>query len=935
MQRLLGFPFKERPRGIRAVASLSRHAPAEALGRLDLLLSTSPDPEQGLQYFATLQERQPVAFAKLLGSTAGLRHATALFTHSRFLSEALIEHPDWIEPLLQVETLQKLVTPEMLRERLEESLTPDVPNPIELARFRRRQLLPIVVRDVLRLATLPEITAELTHLADVLLEAAFCRIHDALVKIHGVPRGTDGAESYFAIVALGKMGASELNYSSDVDLMFLYSASGETSGPNRISNKEFFQRAAQQLTHLLSTYTPEGMCYRVDLRLRPDGSHGEVCISLEGAQNYYAKRARDWELQMMIKARVAGGHVSTGRALLSFVEPRTYATTLDFKAIEQLSLTRERLNEKLTGKRSPLKKKDGGVDVKLAPGGIRDVEFLVQCLQRLYGGAVPWVRHGGTMLALSRLQDRGLLSGAEYGKLASAYQFFRHLEHRLQFEDDRQTHTLPGQKEALDLLAKRMPTSGGSGEWLLRELENHFANVREIYDRVVTSRTTPGDVLSIPPVAARAMRAPVSNVVKALDQRAPMLAKVLSEAVSQASLQRGMRSFEHFLERLSGQPEVLEKLNSHPDLARRALDLFENSPHFTDELIRTPDLIYDLIPLEPLPVPNDMNELRRWYRRSMMRIQAESVCGPAPIFETLASTSDLAEAVVLRAYELALSSHTASTTAQGQLWVIALGRLGTREFDLASDADLVFVVPDEASGDLPFWTRVAESVIDSITAYTGSGTLFAVDSRLRPNGSDGPLVQTESSVKEYFASRAEAWEGITYMKSRAIAGDPERVQRFLHELQTVDWARYGQSGRSRYDLRQMRMKLEREQGPVNPLKAGRGGYYDIDFLLMYLRLKSAGVFFTVLNTPDRIGVLESLSLLAANEAKFLLDAATFYRALDHGLRILSGHAEGKLPKAEAQREILAGLVKRWSPIALSELNDLRDQTRVMFDKYFA
>src|SRR6185369_16379325 len=210
------------------------------------------------------------------------------------------------------------------------------------------------------------------------------------------------------------------------------------------SNKEFFKRASNQLTGLLSAYSAEGMCYRVDLRLRPDGTLGEVCISVDGAQNYYAKRARDWELQMLIKARVAAGHHPTGRALLDFAEPRIYSTSLDFSAIEELSATRERINEKLAARQErrqvDRRAQPGGVDVKLERGGIRDIEFVVQCLQRLHGGADPWVRHGGTMLALARLQDKGYLTGAEYGRLASAYQFLRHLEHRLQFDEDRQTH---------------------------------------------------------------------------------------------------------------------------------------------------------------------------------------------------------------------------------------------------------------------------------------------------------------------------------------------------------------------------------------------------------------------------------------------------------------------------------------------------------------
>ncbi|HPQ17019.1 MAG TPA: glutamine-synthetase adenylyltransferase, partial [Bryobacteraceae bacterium] len=181
---------------------------------------------------------------------------------------------------------------------------------------------------------------------------------------------------------------------------------------------------------------------------------------------------------------------------------------------------------------------------------------------------------------------------------------------------------------------------------------------------------------------------------------------------------------------------------------------------------------------------------------------------------------------------------------------------GMREFDMGSDADLVFVIPDEDVRELMFWTRVAERMISIISAYTGDGVMFAVDTRLRPNGREGALVQPVSSYKDYFATTAQAWEGITYMKTRAVAGDIERGTRFLNELQEVNWRRYGQSWRSRRQLMQMRMKLEKEQGGGNPLKAGQGGYYDIDFALMYLRLKGAGIFFKVLNTPARIDVIE-------------------------------------------------------------------------------
>ncbi|MSV36062.1 MAG: glutamine-synthetase adenylyltransferase [Bryobacterales bacterium] len=935
MERLKQITFQDRLRASREMGELTRWLPPATLNRFDLLLSASAAPEEGLRYFARLHEMKPSWFQRLTRSTAGLRNLVAVFTNSHFLSEEILRHPEWAEPLLETGGLQGVIPPERVADLLTSALPPRLPEPLEFAQFRRRQMLRILIRDVLGLGTLPEITGELTALADTIVEAAYARVRQQLVSDYGVPTTETGEQAHFAVIALGKMGGSELNYSSDIDLMFLYSASGETrGGPRKLANHEFFTRAANQLTTLLSTYTPEGMCYRVDLRLRPDGSQGEVCISLDSARQYYAKRARDWELQMMIKARVAAGDKPTGRALLDFVEPKTYATTLNFSAIEAMSATRERWNEKLTARRRSRNAASGSepVDVKLARGGIRDIEFLVQCLQRLYGGQEPWVRHGGTMLALARSQDKGFLSGAEYGKLAAAYQFLRQLEHRLQFADDRQTHTLPADRDALERLALRMPDGGGSAAWLEVTMKLHFQQVREIYDRVVHSESAAETRES----AAQGG----SAILRALEARAPRL----TSALQQIQSRREFRALEHLVERISRTP-VLERLEADQRFASRVIDLFEHSPYFAEELIRSPELLDEVEGAEDplqLSLPAiTMTELRRWYRREMVRIQTASICLSEPIFDTLARTSELADYVITHAYAIATAEVRASRPPQSvdyvpsrQMWVIALGRLGMREFDLASDADLVFVLSDSDARELEFWTRVAGRLVDLITAYTGEGVLFAVDTRLRPNGASGPLVLTESSFKEYFAHTAEAWEGITYMKSRAVAGDARRAERFLHELQDLDWQRYGQSGRSRTDLRQMRVKIEKETGAAHPLKAGRGGYYDIDFMLMYLRLKGAGIYYKVLNTPERIEVLENLGHLDKATAQDLTQAATFYRALDHGIRVLTGHAESKLPTAEAQMEALSELLRRWTPVPLSDLDAIRSRMRTLFERLF-
>lgn len=961
MQSLLGeIEFRDAARASGNLRNLSEHLPEDLQGRLRALLKTSADPDQSLHFLDRLQREQPQAFERMAESNAALQVLVAVFSQSRFLSEAVLVHPDWAESLVASGDLYRVLTAEDYSERLASLLDAEgrqVPAAVSLATFRRREILRIAARDLMGLCTLPETTGEISSLADAVLDLAYRRISEDLMTRYGRP-----SDEGFSIISLGKLGGQELNYSSDIDLMFIYGGSGETAGPNRITNKEFYKKAANQLTDLLSTYTGAGVPYRVDLRLRPDGRLGEVCISLDGAKSYYQSRARDWELQMLIKARVSAGERKPGQELLEFVEPLIYSSTLDFSVVEAASATRERISEKLAARRGVLR----GFNIKLAPGGIRDIEFLVQCLQRLHGGREKWVRHGGTLLALSRLRDKDLLSDTEYSRLASAYQFLRTLEHRLQIYDDRQIHTLPRETEIIAVLAREMPAgqigAAPSADLLLQELNKHLEEVQEIYQRVIHAQqpiyyapTAPAPAEPHPTEAEQDVAPePASNLVRFLDQRAPRLAG----ALSRASLRRGRIHFEHFLERVVQRPEWMSWMDADPVLARYIFDLFENSPYLAEQMIRTPELITELRAMRKKPAHDlpyhdmigaleDAGELRRFFRREMFRIQCESICLETPIFATLERTSDLADAVIRAAYRMAVAEIAGRypPAAKGyapseQMTVITMGRLGMREFDLASDADLVFVIPDRDTPEQVFWTRVAERMISTISAYTGDGVMFAVDTRLRPNGREGALVQSEGSYKDYFANTAQAWEGITYMKTRAVAGDLELGTRFLNDLQEVDWRRYGQSGRSRRQLAQMRTRLEKEQGGGNPLKAGQGGYYDIDFALMYLRLKGAGIFYKVLNTPARIDVIEKMGHLERSDADFLRDAATFYRALDHGLRLLSGHTEGNLPAAGSQLEALTALVRRWTPDYLHdqsldlELAQIRARTREFFDRLF-
>jgi [glutamine synthetase] adenylyltransferase / [glutamine synthetase]-adenylyl-L-tyrosine phosphorylase len=926
------------------VLRLGAGLPERIAARIQMLLAATPNPHAATRLLERLRQNSPSAFDRIASSPAALRCAVTLFSYSQFLSETVLQNPERILRVANSGSFYRVLSSEEYAKALSEALgnnSVEVPAAVDLARFRRDQLLRIVLRDVLGAATLSEVTEELSNLADAILDVTYGRIRAELALHYGEPRLADGTSCGFSVISLGKLGGHELNYSSDIDLMFVYGGFGETDGPVRLSNKEFYKKVANDYTALLSAYTAEGQCYRVDLRLRPDGTLGEICISEEGARAYYADRARDWEKQMLIKARVSAGEPGPGAALLDFVEPLIYQSSLDFRSLEAVSETRQRISEKVAAKKGRRR----GLDVKLEPGGIRDIEFLAQCLQRLHGGREQWVRHGGTMFALFRLRDKGLLSGAEYARLVAAYQFLRHIEHRLQMDEDRQTHTLPTDPAELDLLARKMPleTSGVpfDGATLKQRIAEHQAAVLEAYHRVVHTQQPPDDW---PATHAAAVTeeleavAPASSLTRALEQRTPQLA-----AAAGARLHRGRERFTHFLEKASTTPEVLARLDSDPKLAAGVLDIFEYSAHFADDLLRFPELLdeigrvacFDGEPLE------DSGALRRFYRRQMVRIQSESLLEAAPIFATLKKTSALADGVIDAAYQIALRECGRDTAPRARhMMVIALGRLGMSEFDLGSDADLVFVIPDDESTEHAFWTSVAERMIQTLSAYTGEGMMFTVDTRLRPNGRAGDLVQPEAAYKNYFAAHAEAWEGITYMKSRAVAGDVERATGFLHELQELDWRRYGQSMRSRKELAEMRARLEREQGRRHPFKAGPGGYYDIDFALMYLRLKGAGIFYKVLNTPERIDVIEKMGHMDREDADFLRDAATFFRAVDHGQRVSTGHVEGSLPASPVLLEVLTNLVKRWTPEHLHDqridtaLDEIRGRTREFFNRVF-
>jgi glutamate-ammonia-ligase adenylyltransferase len=302
MQNLLdGVEFRHPSSARTAALRLGTGLPERIVARIQVLLASVPDPDAVVRYLERLRLESPSAFDRVSSSTAALRCAVLLFSFSNFLSEAVLKNPERILQVANSGDLYRVLTADEYEERLFDFLGHDrngAPAAEDLALFRRRQLPRIVVRDGWGIASLSDVTEELSNLADAILDVTYRRIREELAAIHGEPRLSDGASCGLSVIALGKLGGKELNYSSDIDLMFVYGGAGETDGPEPVTNKEFYKKVANRYTALLSSYTSDGQCYRVDLRLRPDGTLGEICTSLEGAKAYYEQRARDWEKQM-------------------------------------------------------------------------------------------------------------------------------------------------------------------------------------------------------------------------------------------------------------------------------------------------------------------------------------------------------------------------------------------------------------------------------------------------------------------------------------------------------------------------------------------------------------------------------------------------------------------------------------------------------------
>lgn len=960
---------------------------------LPALLGEAPDPDSALILFDRLISESP-EIARLLDRHNVLAHyAIVIFGHSRFLGETLIRNTDILQSFLKEENLDR----SFAREDFQQSLSRfrarsfETNGSLLLARFKRREYLRIMLRDVLKIAPLAETTAEISALADVMIEEALRDAESTLQRRYGTPQHLDAegrlVDTPFSVLSLGKLGGNELNYSSDVDLLYIF-GDGRESPDAPISNREYFVRLSQHVTEALSRVTREGPVFRIDLRLRPQGNEGELAISLETALRYYTVIAHDWERQALIKIRHSAGDTSLAREFIRRVQPQVYgddihppddgkselsneetasngpAERLNFAAIKTALVARERMHKRRRAQRLS----GGALDVKLDRGGIRDIEFLVQCLQRVHGGPEPWLRSGGTLFSLQKLHDKQHISGKEFHSLTSGYEFLRHLEHRLQLRQGQQTHRLPSTQSELKILQRSME-GYDPREYQITELvtsvQRRMAAVAEIYQRIIYQQQARSQVDS-PDIGFKLNSRPElssadqsnQQVLERLAQDAPRLHQAISTENLSAHARKNL--FRFLGSALTSSRRYAEVVRNQP-AAIRALALFDASEYLTDILIRYPEEIATLTDLDD-PIPrvdsgylfasplgrgratvdpvfeyvatanNSHGEklalLRKHFRHRILAVGARDINAQCGVYESLDSMTSAAEDAIAAAAGIA--GH------RDGMAIMAVGRLGSRELDVHSDADLFFV--GERERDRGMLTKSAEHVMQALSAYTRDGMVFPVDTRLRPRGGAGELLVTPSQLASYFEKEAQPWEALMYTKLRFVAGSQALADQVM-SLADKLYQRYAADTDFLNATRAMRDKLATTNYSERSFKTSPGGTYDIDFLTGFLLIKH-GVPNKQGSLRDRLWRCAGAGLLEHSDAARLDHAAEFLRTIEHVVRLVTGRVQKWLPATEhaqqATETLTAQILNRQFANGLdTELLETLSKVRSIYNKVLA
>lgn len=961
----------------------------------------SPDAERARHYATQIFPLLPSGFESSISQAqAGI--LAAVFSGSRALAELLSTRPEWIE-VITPDYLAKPRQKQGLRREVASFLAPALKSAdysgalARLREFKAREMLRIGARDLAHLANVVDVIEEISTVADLCIDAVYQVCYAQLRVKFGEPytREITGEwePSKFAILGMGKLGGQELNYSSDIDVLFVYSGEGEVfrtppgkkpSGNRTLANHQFYARLSEAIIAECTRMTAEGFLFRIDLRLRPEGKTAPLARSLASYENYYSQWGQTWERMMLIKARCVGGDQSLGAEFLEMIQPFRYPRSISEQIPREVAEMKARIENEVI--------RAGELDrnVKLGRGGIREIEFLVQTQQVLNGGRMPFLQNPKTLPTLEKLGDYHVLEEKEVSSLRDAYCFLRNVEHRLQMEDNRQTHTIPVSTEARTRLARVMGFSTLAA--FEKELDRHHQIVRTAYDRFIT--LDPNQEPTGLPREVSENRERWLSILEQHSFRDPEhCLKLVQEFVqgpgfghvSKRTVDNSMQLLKTFLAMcparetktdiaepfLSDPDRVLARLDayvsqygarstlyeawiSNTSLFRLLLLAFDRSEFLAELAIRDPDLIDEIEQSGQLrrkrtreQILNDLRQgaedenqhqwLRRYYHAEQMRIGLRDILGLADPRQTQDELSALADAFLNYALEVVRRKHR---LAQAPFAVIGLGKLGGRELIYASDLDIIFVAPDESN--LSALQKIAVDFMDLLSRRTEQGTTFLTDARLRPDGEKGLLVNTLRGYRDYYLKRAMLWEIQSLSRFRPVAGDPKITEAFAKmALPIFDFAQPISELNAftptwKEEIHKMRLRIEKERTPPGKarlaIKTGSGGLMDVEFVAQALSLENGW------HEPNTLAAIERAGrekLLDSDEAAEFSENYRKLMQVERILRRWSFEPESILPDDPAPFYRVAVRCGFKSPEEFQEAVDLwRNKIRSVYDRYF-
>jgi glutamate-ammonia-ligase adenylyltransferase len=712
-----------------------------------------------------------------------------------------------------------------------------------LRKVRHIRMMAICFRDLSGRASLAETLCSLSTLAEAVVDAAACWLHRKMISLHGEPLGEEsGSPQRLVVLAMGKLGAGELNFSSDIDLIYAYPEPGETTGPDVIANETFFTRLGRKLTAVFSGNTG-GPLFRVDLRLRPFGENGPMVMHFDAMEFYYQTQGREWERYALIKCRPISGNPHQGRELLQRLKPFVFRRYLDFGVFDSLREMKQSIMVEI-------RKKGMADNIKTGSGGIREIEFFGQAFQLLRGGVVPGLQEREILKILETLTRFRLIPASTREDLKAAYYFLRHTEHRIQAWEDRQTHRLPQENAARKALAAAMGFE--TWEFFLKALDVHRMRVHTHFRGLLAVEEEGREILrpmaalwknrhmdpdsatgllaqagyKNPEAAFRKLdyfregllnQAMSAEGKKRLDTLMPLL---LESCAKGENPEEALDRILDLLRAVQRRSTYFSLFLEHPSALNHLVRLANASPWIMDFLSRHPVLLDELLDPRTLYQPPDREELQEDIRRRMegldpedlearletlcvfkqsglLRVAAADVTGEFPLMKVSDRLTEIAESVVSEIVDFShqelVRRHGRPLDARGEPiegWgfaVIAYGKLGGLELGYGSDLDLVFLHEDTEGfteggekplGSAQFFTRLGQRVIHCLKAHTRAGSLYETDLRLRPDGNSGILVVPVSAFGEYQRRQAWTWEHQALVRARAICGNHHLADRF-------------------------------------------------------------------------------------------------------------------------------------------------------------